>query len=140
MTPIYDWLRAHPWLVSALVAASLATFVLSLVALPWFVARLAPNHFEDPYPPRAAWRDEHPLVVLVLVVLKNTLGALLVLGGFAMLVLPGQGLLTMLAGLVLLDLPGKRAFERRLVARPRVLAALNWLRRRAGREPLRRPR
>jgi hypothetical protein len=59
--------------------------------------------------------------------------------GLVLLVLPGQGLLTMLAGLVLLDLPGKRAFERRVVARPRVLSALNWLRARAGREPLRRP-
>lgn len=139
MTPLFDWLSAHPGLVTLLVACSIATFVVSLVALPMLVARLPADYFEHPLAPRAAWRDEHPLLVAFLVGAKNVLGAVLVFTGLVLLVLPGQGLLTMLAGLVLLDLPGKRAFERRVVARPRVLAALNWLRKRAGREPLRQP-
>ena len=59
------------------------------------------------------------------------------LAGLAMLVLPGQGLLTMLIGLLLLDFPGKRALERRVVRRPKILAFLNRMRDRRGREPLR---
>jgi hypothetical protein len=51
-------------------------------------------------------------------------------------VLPGQGLLTLLLGFLLLDFPGKYALEKRLIARPRVHAAVDWLRRRARREPL----
>jgi len=133
---LYDWIASHPALSGALVAASLATFVGSLLALPWLVARLPADYFVGRASRRGAWRDQHPVLVLVLVVLKNALGLVLLLAGLAMLVLPGQGILTLLAALVLLDLPGKRALERRVVAWPRVLAALNWLRRRAGREPL----
>jgi hypothetical protein len=70
---------------------------------------------------------------------KNLLGALLVLAGLAMLVLPGQGILTILLGLAFLDLPGKRRAELWLVSRPPVLAAVNRLRLRAGREPLQLP-
>ena len=53
-----------------------------------------------------------------------------------MLLLPGQGVLTMLLGFIMVDLPGKYRFERWLVARPLVLRSINMLRRRAGREPL----
>ena len=59
------------------------------------------------------------------------------LAGLAMLVLPGQGLLTILIGLMLLDFPGKRRLERRIVARPAILAMLNRMRARRGRDPLR---
>jgi hypothetical protein len=51
-------------------------------------------------------------------------------------VLPGQGLLTILIALILLDFPGKRSLERRIIARPKVLRAVNGLRTKAGRPPL----
>jgi len=53
-----------------------------------------------------------------------------------MLVLPGQGLLTILAGLVLLHFPRKHELLRWIVSRPAVLASANWVRHRAGRPPL----
>jgi hypothetical protein len=56
--------------------------------------------------------------------------------GLLMLVLPGQGLLTLLAGLLLLDLPGKRRLERRIIGSPRVLGVVNALRKRWKRPPL----
>ena len=49
---------------------------------------------------------------------------------------PGQGLLTILIGVILLDLPGKQRFERRLMMRPAVFTAVNSIRARFGREPL----
>ena len=52
-----------------------------------------------------------------------------------LLVLPGQGLLTMLIGLLLLDFPGKRAVELKLVRRPGIAAFLNRMRARHGRPP-----
>jgi hypothetical protein len=57
--------------------------------------------------------------------------------GVAMLVLPGQGVLTIITGLLLLDFPGKYRFERWLVRRGPVLRGVNWLRDRAGRQALR---
>ncbi len=67
---------------------------------------------------------------------KNALGYLFVLMGIAMLVLPGQGILTIMIGVTLLDFPGKYRLERWLVSRRPVLRSINWLRRCAGREPL----
>jgi hypothetical protein len=56
-----------------------------------------------------------------------------------MLFTPGQGIVTILIGLVLVDLPGKRALERWMVGRPRVLAAINRLRAKYGHPPLEDP-
>jgi len=54
-----------------------------------------------------------------------------------MLVLPGQGLLTIFVGLMLLDFPGKYQVERRAVSYKPILRSINWLRQRVGRDPLR---
>lgn len=69
---------------------------------------------------------------------KNTLGVLLVALGLVLSIpgVPGQGLLTILLGVILLDVPGKRRFELAIVRRRGVLAAVNRLRLRFGREPL----
>ena len=77
-----------------------------------------------------------PAIRVGLLVVKNTTGGVLIVAGLAMLLLPGQGLLTLAAGLLLLDFPGKYGVERRLVSRGPVRASLNWIRRRRGREPL----
>ena len=133
------WVDGHPELAALLVGVSVITFVGSLLALPWLVARLPADYFLHEHREHDYRRDRHPGVHLMLVVLKNGLGSLLVLGGVAMLVLPGQGLLTILVGLMFTDFPGKYQLEKRLAARPRVLRALNWMRGRAGRPPLRAP-
>ena len=70
-----------------------------------------------------------------MLVIRNVLGWVFVVAGIAMLVLPGQGLLSIIAGLVLIDFPGKHRLERRLLASHVVRDAMNWLRRRAGRPP-----
>jgi len=49
---------------------------------------------------------------------------------------PGQGILTILIGVMLLNFPGKRRLERWLVSRPRVLPVINGLRARFGKPPL----
>ena len=71
-------------------------------------------------------------------ILKNLAGWILVLlGGILILPgVPGQGVLTILLGLVLVDFPGKRKVERRLLARPRLRTRINRLRQRFGKQPL----
>jgi hypothetical protein len=114
---------------------SLVALVATVIGVPWVVARLPRDYFNQSH--RAVWRDwgDEPWFALVLGGLKNLLGALLVLLGMVMLVTPGQGLLTLLVGLLLMNFPGKYQLERWLVGRPGVLAALNWLRGRGGHEP-----
>jgi len=72
---------------------------------------------------------------------KNILGFVLLLAGIilALPLVPGPGILTILLGLALLDLPGKRRLERWIVARPTVFSALNKLRVKHGRPPLDKP-
>lgn len=72
-------------------------------------------------------------------VVKNMMGVLLVLAGLAMLVLPGQGLLTLAIGLGLMNFPGKRRLIRRLIGQPRVLRAINRLRAKAHKDPVEAP-
>jgi hypothetical protein len=114
-------------------AFSLLTLVATLAAVPWVISRLPADYFSRPR--RTTWRSGAQLpaaVALVLVILKNALGVVLVLLGFVMLFTPGQGLLTLLTGLLLMNFPGKYRLECWLVMRPGVLRGLNWLRRRGG--------
>lgn len=120
------------WWASGL---SLVGLVATVVGVPWVVARLPHDYFNQPH--RAVWRywGDEPWAALVLVGLKNLVGAVLVLLGLVMLVTPGQGLLTLLVGMLLMNFPGKYQLERWVVGRRGVLAALNWLRRRGGHLP-----
>jgi hypothetical protein len=71
-------------------------------------------------------------------VLRNVVGALVVVVGIVLSVpgVPGQGILTILAGLLLMDVRAKRVLERRLLARPGMLRQVNRLRGRFGKPPL----
>lgn len=128
----WTWLSQHQPLLWWLFVASLASLLLAALLLPWLVTRLPADWFLA----TPARRPRGPVAGL-LWLLRNALGVVFLVAGVAMLVLPGQGLLTILLGLLLADVPGKRALVRRLVARPGIRAALDRLRARAGKEPFR---
>lgn len=131
-----DWLKDHPGLLWTLGATSFVMFIGSLIVIPAIIVRIRPDYFAHEERPPARFAHLTPTVRLLLHVLKNLLGVVLMLAGLAMLVLPGQGLLTFFIGFFLLDFPGKYRFERRLIALRAIHRPLNWLRHRAGREPL----
>ncbi len=112
------------------------TFVATLLIVPWVLVRLPSDYFVRDTRIPLDLPKRHPSIRITLLVLKNLLGAVLLLGGIAMLVLPGQGLLTMLLGLSLLDFPGKFRLERAFIRRKAVHRAVNWIRRKGGREPM----
>lgn len=113
---------------------SLVTFVGSLVAVPLIVAKLPDDYFIRDHRP-ADW-FKSPRIRIEWLILKNLLGLLLLTAGLAMLVLPGQGLLTIILGLMLMDFPGKASLLHRFALRPSVLRTINWMRRKAGRPPM----
>ena len=127
------WLEGHAALLSWLFALSLGSLVLVLVLLPGVVARLPVDYLDPARPAAPAPRS---LGGRARWLARNLLGWLFVAVGVALLVLPGQGLLTILIGLVLVDVPGKRALERRVLSRPRILDLVNSMRRRRGAPPL----
>lgn len=119
-------------------AASAALFVLTPVAVAWIVVKLPKDYFASPQRPKGVWNLPAAARPFFLI-LKNMLGIMLLVAGLVMLVVPGQGLLTIVIGLMLVDFPGKYRLERWLATRPKVWKTINWLRRRAGREELERP-
>lgn len=121
---------------AVLVGLSALTLVIGVVLAPAMILRMPADYFLPEHRIALAERTGHPAARLALAAAKNLLGAVLLLAGVAMLFLPGQGLLTLLAGLIIMNYPGKYRFERWLVRRPHVLTALNWLRTRYGRRPL----
>lgn len=136
---ISEWIAGHQALLWWLGAGSVAMFVGSLVGLPIMVARLPTDYFLDTPPNQDDWRDRHPALRMTMLILKNLLGAVFLVGGVLMLVLPGQGILAILIGIVLLNFPGKRRLERWIIGQAAVLSAINWLRRKAGRSALKLP-
>ena len=126
-----DWELLLWWVSGLSLLAALAT----IIGVPWVVTRLPSDYFTRPE--RVVWKasSDEPVIALIVIVLKNLLGLLLVALGLIMLVTPGQGILTLLIGLLLMNFPGKFRLERWLVSRPGVLHGLNWLRRRQGSAP-----
>ncbi len=134
---MFAWLESHEALIWWLGIGSLLTFVGSLIAIPWLIARIPADYFVKPdHRPMLPFFGRHPVIRVLGLVVKNLFGLLFLLAGIAMLVLPGQGILTMLIGLSLLNFPGKRALEILLIKQPAVAHGINWIRERAGRAPL----
>jgi hypothetical protein len=118
-----------------LTALSFVFFIGTLIAIPFILVRLPADYF-DVRVPRPWMQDHHPVLRVVGHVVKNVVGAVFVFAGFLMLFLPGQGVLTMLIGISMLDFPGKRKLEAKLVGQPTVLGVINSMRKRRGKPPL----
>jgi len=129
-----EWMAAHPTLLFWGATISLLTVVVPLTVGPLVLSRLPADYFG---PHRDAERavSRHPYLRLALRLVRNTLGATLVLFGLLLTVLPGQGVITILAGLTLMDFRAKRRWMRRLLRRRPVRSSIDWMRRKMGSEP-----
>jgi hypothetical protein len=74
-------------------------------------------------------------IIYTLKLIKIILGLCMLVSGIALLVLPGQGLITILIALSLLPFPGKSKIEKNLLSRRSVRSSLNWIRIKGGKEP-----
>lgn len=113
------------------------TFTASIAAVTYVLVKLPPTYFQAGHE-RDLWKGHHPALRWTGIVLKNLFGLVLILLGLVMSLpgVPGQGVLTILLGLMLMDFPGKRKLELKIVRRKRVFAAINRLRARFGKPPM----
>lgn len=126
-----------PGVLLGLAIFSGVMFVASIIGVPYFLARLPADYFSQRERVDLGLpKGRNTWVALTLRILRNLLGWILVLLGIAMLVLPGQALLTLLVAAFLVDFPGKRRFERWVIGRPVVMKSINQLRKKSGRPPL----
>lgn len=122
-------------LKAALVAGiALLTTALGMALVVW----LPPDYFQPGMAAPPAWWRRHPVLLGCGLLVKNALGLLFLFAGavMALPLVPGPGLLFMLLGFSVLDFPGKRKVERRLLAVPSVLRSLNGIRARFRRPAL----
>lgn len=136
MSQIIGLLEENQHLLMWMGLGSLAVFVVSLLSLPWLVAQIPEDYFVPKKRRPTQWKAKRPVTRLVTLISKNLLGYVLLLGGIMMLFLPGQGILTMVAGILLIDYPGKFALERKVANTPAIFKGLNWLRAKAKKPPL----
>ncbi|HZW09682.1 MAG TPA: PGPGW domain-containing protein [Phycisphaerales bacterium] len=127
-----SWLSEHHSIVVGLAIVSGVTAVGSLVALPAVLVGLPADYFVTQRRTAGLFARRHPALRWSWRVVKTVVGFALIVVGLALLMLPGQGLLMVLAGLVLAEFPGKRRMERAMAKRPRIMRAMNWIRRKAG--------
>lgn len=123
------------------ILVGLGLFVVSLVisfgAIALVMVKIPPHYFcadhDRDFLPNSPW-----IVRWGAVIAKNIAGVILILIGIVLSLpgVPGQGILTILLGLIFLDIPGKRPFEARIIKRPAVLAAINGLRAKYDKPPL----
>lgn len=111
-------------------ALSFAAIAIVMVKIP---ANYFSSHYVQDFLPGSPW-----LVRWGAVVAKNLLGIFLVGLGIILSLpgVPGQGILTILLGLIMLDIPGKRPLESWIIKRPPVLSAVNNFRARYSKPPL----
>lgn len=138
LEPLARTLEKPPVLV-AVGVLSVAMFVGSLLAIPYFLRRL-PADF-----PRRGERHSEPgerrsVGRIALRVLKNLLGVIMLVAGLLALVLPGQGILMIVVAVVLIDFPGKPRIIRWMFRSNKVLEVANKIRKRGGKEPFEPPR
>ena len=128
------------WILQGMLTAVvlfLISFFLSLGIVSFVLVMLPSDYFSESNDRKIS--DKSPgWTRIISIVGKNLLGVILVLVGILLSIpgVPGQGLLTILLGVMLLDFPGKRELERKIVCRHKVRDAIDRLRQRFGKPPL----
>lgn len=113
---------------------SLFVFLFSLLSIKWLVALIPEDYFITKRVSKI--KSQNPLIWYLILILKNLVGYSLILGGVVMLILPGQGLFTIIIGLMLSNYPGKYSIEKKFIAIPTILKSINWLRGKSNKPPL----
>jgi hypothetical protein len=137
-----EWLSEHwaalTWSrILIFIGLFVGSLVFSFASIAVVMVKIPDNYFSSNYQhdflPNSSW-----LVRWGALAAKNLYGVFLILLGIVLSLpgVPGQGILTILLGLIMLDIPGKRPFEARIIKRPAVLAAINNLRARYKKPPL----
>lgn len=115
----------------------LVTFSVNLAIVSFILVKLPADHFKKGHHVEF-WSGPRPALNAAKVIGKNILGILLVALGIVLSLpgVPGQGLLTVLLGIMLLDFPGKSSLERKLLSRQEIVTTINRLRAKFEKPPL----
>ena len=135
---IISWSSMNSDLLFLLGSLSIFILMISVFMMVLIISFLPEDYFksENRNLISSVQNSRYPLLKLSVLITKNFFGFLLLLSGILMLVLPGQGILTIITGLVFMDYPGKYKFERKLLRQKGVINSINWIRSRLGKPSL----
>ena len=131
-----QFLSEYTLLLEWLGLLSVLTFIGSLIAIPWIIARLPINYFIRHRQLFAESHSRHPLVARLTFVLRNFVGIVFLVAGIVMLILPGQGIITILIGISFMDYTQKHHLVDYFVRRQTVIRLLHWIRKKEKKPPL----
>ena len=114
---------------------SLFVFLFSLLSIKWLVSLIPEDYFINKKDSKI--KTSNIFIWYIVLIFKNLIGYSLILGGIMMLVLPGQGLFTIIIGLMMSNYPCKYSIEKKFIAIPTILKSINWLRRKSNKPPIR---
>ena len=135
---IISWPSMNSDLLFLLGSLSIFILIISVFMMVLIISFLPEDYFksENRNLISSVQNSRYPLLKLLVLITKNFFGVLLLLSGILMLVLPGQGILTIITGLVFMDYPGKYKFERKLLRQKGVINSINWIRSRLSKPSL----
>ena len=135
---IISWSSMNSDLLFLLGSLSIFILIISVFMMVLIISFLPEDYFksENRNLIYSVQNSRYPLLKLLVLITKNFFGVLLLLSGILMLVLPGQGILTIITGLVFMDYPGKYKFERKLLRQKGVINSINWIRSRLSKPSL----
>ena len=135
---IISWSSMNSDLIFLLGSLSIFILIISVFMMVLIISFLPEDYFksENRNLISSVQNSRYPLLKLLVLITKNFFGILLLLSGILMLVLPGQGILTIITGLVFMDYPGKYKFERKLLRQKGVINSINWIRSRLSKPSL----
>ena len=123
-------------ILSWLAISSLFIFLFSIIAINFVIKIIPVDYFDSSKRGLSPFKTSNPIIWLLLFITKNVMGYLLILGGILMLVLPGQGLLTIFLGLIFSDYPGKYKLEKKFITIKPIYRYINWVRKKSDIEPI----
>ena len=140
MTPILEWFRNYEVLIWWTGAASVLMFLGSLCTIPIILIKIPADYFSSLETNSRINIRDLSFFRLLYLIFKNTVGIAFILAGLIMLLLPGQGILTIIVGMCLLDFPGKYRLVRNIIRNKTILNTINKLRSKADKPPIEIPR
>ena len=138
MLGVTDWLPEFTWRNVGLGALIVVvTFVVATGIVSFVVVKLPATYFHPDHD-REILKGKNPAIRWAAIIGKNLAGVLLVVLGVVLSLpgIPGPGLVTILFGVMLVDFPGRRWLEHKLVSQPRIQKGINDLRKRFGKKPI----
>lgn len=136
---LMEWAAANNKLIAVAAMVGGALFAGTAAAVPFLINMLPADYFMKEKRARQMKSVCGAAFSIIIIIIKNLAGIILFAAGFALLFMPGQGLLTIFISLVLLDFPGKWKMQKRLIRNRKISAAVNWVRKKGGKEEIQVP-